>query len=274
MHNLFSLKKMIIVVTGACGLLGRQHCEAISIAGGIPIIVDIPRKDPKGYAIEINKKFGITCDGFEVDITNENQISNCLEMIQSIYGKIDGLINNAANNPQVSTENKNYSFSRIENFSLKQWNKEISVGLTGSFLCTKYFGSAINSNPNGGSIINISSDLGLIAPDQSLYRDSALPDYMQSVKPVTYSVIKSGIIGLTRYTSTYWPEKVRCNALCPGGVEYQQSPEFKENLCQKIPMGRMARVDEYQGAIIFLLSKASSYMNGAILSIDGGRTAW
>jgi NAD(P)-dependent dehydrogenase (short-subunit alcohol dehydrogenase family) len=274
MNNLFTIEKKLIVVTGACGLLGRQHCEAISIAGGIPIPLDIPEKDPKGYACEINKKFGISSIGFEVDVTNENQISNCLEKILTTYGRIDGLINNAANNPQVGAANINTSFSRIENFSLEQWNKEISVGLTGSFLCTKYFGSAINANQNGGSIINISSDLGLIAPDQSLYSDPNLPDHMQPVKPVTYSVIKSGIIGLTRYTSTYWPEKVRCNALCPGGVEYQQSAEFIKNLCQKIPMGRMARIDEYQGAIIFLLSNASSYMNGAILSIDGGRTAW
>jgi NAD(P)-dependent dehydrogenase (short-subunit alcohol dehydrogenase family) len=274
MHTLFSLEKMIVVVTGACGLLGRQHCEAISIAGGIPIILDIPEKDPKGYAFEINNKFGIACNGFEVDITNESEIKDCLEMILSTHGKIDGLINNAANNPQVSIENRGISFSRIENFSLEQWNKEISVGLTGSFLCTKHFGSAINANQNGGSIINISSDLGLIAPDQSLYRVHTLPDHLQPVKPVTYSVIKSGIIGLTRYTSTYWPEKVRCNALCPGGVEHEQSNEFIKTLCQKIPLGRMARVDEYQGAIIFLLSKASSYMNGAILSIDGGRTAW
>lgn len=274
MNSLFSLKQKVVIVTGACGLLGLQHCKAIALANGIPILLDIPQKKPEVHANEISKEFGITANGFQVDITNEDEIIKCLEKVLDVYGRIDGLINNAANNPKVEKKSKNTNFSRIENFSLEQWNQDISVGLTGSFLCTKYFGSAINSNPNGGSIINISSDLGIIAPDQSLYQEPDLPSSSQPVKPVTYSVIKSGIIGLTRYTATYWPNKVRCNALCPGGVEYQQTPDFIEKLSQKIPMGRMAKFDEYQGAIIFLLSNASSYMNGAILSIDGGRTAW
>ena len=148
------------------------------------------------------------------------------------------------------------------------WNKDIAVGLTGSFLCTKHFGNLISQNKNGGSIINISSDLGLIGPKQSLYSQN-------NVKPVSYSVVKSGIIGLTRYTATYWADKnVRCNALCPGGIENNQPEIFLRKINQEIPLGRLAKKNEYQGTIIWMLSDASNYLNGAIIPVDGGRTAW
>ena len=126
----------------------------------------------------------------------------------------------------------------------------------------------------GGVIVNISSDLGLIAPNQEIYKNELKGNDNQPVKPVTYSVIKSGIIGLTRYTATYWPTKVRCNCLCPGGIENGQNKSFIEKVSKLIPMGRLAKHEEYKSALIFMLSNASSYMNGAIISIDGGRTVW
>ena len=121
----------------------------------------------------------------------------------------------------------------------------------------------------------ISSDLGLIAPDQRIYRKSNLAEHQQSVKPITYSVIKSGLIGLTKYISTYWSDKnVRCNALSPGGVFNDQPAEFVEKISELIPLGRMANRDEYRAAIQFLCSEASSYMNGHNLVMDGGRSIW
>jgi NAD(P)-dependent dehydrogenase (short-subunit alcohol dehydrogenase family) len=273
LNNLFNLSGKVIVVTGACGLLGRSHCEAIASVGGIPVVLDLDQLQAEKFASEISQKYSVESKGLSVDITNEEQIAENANYLVSIFGKIDGLVNNAANNPKVEdSDGKN--FSRLENFPLEIWQQDISVGLTGAFLCCKHYGTKISQNPVGGVILNISSDLGLIAPDQSLYRDGSLPDHQQPVKPVTYSVIKSGLIGLTRYMATYWPEKVRCNALCPGGVEAGQSEEFLNKIKGKIPMKRMASLNEYQGALVFMISEASTYMNGSVLSIDGGRTTW
>ena len=192
------------------------------------------------------------------------------------YSKIDVLINNASNNAKVESVEKDQNFSRLENFDLEKWNQDMAVGLTGAFLCSKHFGFAISKNSNGGSIINISSDLGVIAPDQQIYQKKGLTDEQQMVKPVSYSVVKTGLIGLTRYLATYWALKnVRCNALCPGGILNDHlTDDFLKNMHQRIPMGRMANVDDYKSAIVFMISDASSYLNGAILSIDGGRSVW
>lgn len=155
------------------------------------------------------------------------------------------------------------------------WDQDIAVGLTGAYLCSKYFGYIISKNKNGGSIVNISSDLGIIAPDQSIYEEDGILHNEQTVKPVSYSVVKSGIIGLTRYIATYWADKnVRCNAMCPGGVENGQPEVFLNKLRSKIPLKRLASSDEYQGTLIWMLSNASSYLNGSIVSVDGGRTTW
>ena len=172
-------------------------------------------------------------------------------------------------------DNSEKNFSRLENFPLDVWNQDIAVGLTGAFLCAKYYGYQISQNPNGGSIVNISSDLGVMAPDQRLYAEEGVVDNRQNVKPVTYSIVKSGMIGLTRYLATYWAEKnVRCNAMCPGGVENGQPNDFLNKVNSRIPMNRLADVNEYQGTLLWMLSDASSYLNGAIVSVDGGRTVW
>ena len=274
LNSLFRLDEKVIVVTGASGLLGRKHVEAIAAYGGIPILLDLSQQAVEVLADQLKQKYGVKAAGFSVDITNEKQIEqNCIVLIKK-YGKIDGLVNNAANNPKVEDSN-NTNFSRLENFPINSWNKDISVGLTGSFLCAKHYGHEISKNPNGGSIVNISSDLGLIAPDQRLYSKSGLPENQQSVKPITYSVVKTGLIGLTRYLSTYWAKKnVRCNAMCPGGVENDQPNDFIREVSSRIPMNRMAQVNEYQGTLIWMLSDASSYLNGAIIPVDGGRSAW
>jgi NAD(P)-dependent dehydrogenase (short-subunit alcohol dehydrogenase family) len=274
LEKLFRLDNKIIVITGATGLLGRKHAEAVACYGGTPILLDLSQQAVDDFANVLNVKYKVGAVGFAIDITDEKMIKSNVERLIERFGKIDGLVNNAANNPKVE-DSKKVNFSRLENFPLNIWNDDIAVGLTGSFLCAKHYGFAISQNSNGGSIVNISSDLGLIAPDQRLYAKDGIDVNKQNVKPVTYSVVKTGLIGLTRYLATYWADKnVRCNVMCPGGVENGQPDDFLEEVNKRIPMGRMADSNEYQGTLLWMLSDASSYLNGAIIPVDGGRTAW
>ena len=274
LKSIFRLDDKVIVVTGAAGLLGTKHAEAIAAYGGTPVLLDLSKEAVEKLANTLNEKYGVNALGIVVDITDEAQVEESAERIVTNFGKIDGLINNAANNPKVEDDSEK-NFSRLENFSLDIWNQDVAVGLTGAFLCAKHYGAKIASNPAGGSIVNISSDLGLMAPDQRLYRKEGLCEELQPVKPVTYSVVKTGLIGLTRYIATYWADKgVRCNAMCPGGVENNQPSEFLKDVSSRIPMGRLAQADEYQGTLLWMLSDASSYLNGAIVPVDGGRTTW
>ncbi len=272
--SFFDLTGKVIVITGACGLLGRNHALAVASANGIPVLLDLKKNKLDSLVKEINCKFSVHSIGLKVDITSEKQVKDSCKKIISKFGRVDSLINNAANNPKMENKNKK-NFSRIENFNIKQWNNDISVGLTGAFLCAKYFGYEMSKNKSGGVIINISSDLGLVAPDQRLYQKIKTSKLKQPVKPITYSVIKSGIIGLTRYLSTYWnQENIRCNVLCPGPIENNQPEIFLKKLRLKIPLGRLAKENEYQSTLIWMLSDETSYLNGAIIPVDGGRSVW
>jgi len=270
----FSLKNKIAVITGGCGMLGIQHAEAIAEIDGIPVLFDI--KENKKEIERIKKEYETDCLFYQGDVTEENDITNFLNELEKNGNNVDILINNAALNPDPALDNagsKN-SLKRFEDFTLNEWNEEINVGLKGSFLCSKLIGNKM-SKSGGGVIINISSDLGLIAPDQRLYKIKGNSEDQQPVKPVTYPVIKHGIIGLTKYLATYWLGKnVRANALCAGGVYNNQPMEFVNKIEAQIPLGRMAEKNEYKSSIQYLSSDASKYMNGACLVIDGGRTCW
>jgi NAD(P)-dependent dehydrogenase (short-subunit alcohol dehydrogenase family) len=272
-NDLFDLTGRVAVITGGAGLLGEQHARAIASAGGIPVLVDVSGRGATERAERISTEYRVPAWGCRVDITKYDELQDFLGKLLDRFGRLDILINNAANNPRVE-ESSEVNFSRFEHFPLTQWEADLAVGLTGTFLCSQVLGSEM-ARRGAGVIVNVASDLALIAPDQRLYRQSALPAHLQPVKPVSYSVVKSGLLGLTRYLATYWSEQgVRTNALCPGGVYNGQPQDFVVRLSQLVPLGRMAHVDEYQGAILFLCSDASSYMTGAILSVDGGRTCW
>ena len=272
-QSLYDLTGRVAIITGGTGLLGRQHAEAIASAGGIPVLADILLGDTANQNDEWNNHFGESACAIQVDITKPECVKALLSEVLDRYGRIDILINNAANNPKMENRSDT-EFSRLEFFPLKQWESDLAVGLTGAFLCSQIIGSEMARQKNG-VIVNIASDLALIAPDQRLYRQAGLPDEQQPVKPVTYSVVKTGLIGLTRYLATYWADcGVRVNAISPGGIYNGQPDEFVQRLNNLIPLGRMAHRNEYQGAILFLCSDASSYMTGANLIVDGGRSCW
>jgi len=267
----FDLTNKHFVITGGTGLLGQKHAEAIAEVGGIPIILDINKNKIIEVATRLRDEYRVDALGYDCNITNENNIHRVHNLIFEKTKKINGLINNAANNPKMDS---NINSSRLEEFPIQQWYDDFNVGVTGAFLCSRIFGSTMAKN-GSGIIINISSDLGIIAPDQRLYHQEGLSEEKQSVKPVSYSVTKHAIIGLTKYLATYWAHNgVRSNTLCPGGVFADQPDDFVEKVCNLIPLGKMANKDDYKGVIQFLCSDASTYMNGATLVMDGGRTIW
>jgi NAD(P)-dependent dehydrogenase (short-subunit alcohol dehydrogenase family) len=270
--NLFDLTGRVAIVTGGAGLLGFQHGAILAAAGAHVILLDLGLANPQLRAEQLTAAHGPDCLGLAVDITSEASLLEARDAILAKFSRIDILINNAANNPKVEDQKPGQPWSRLENFPLETWNADIAVGLTGAFLCSRIFGQEMVKR-NSGVILNVASDLGVIAPDQRLYRKEGVPEDQQPVKPVTYSVVKTALIGLTRYLSTYWTaNNIRVNAISPGGVSADQPDEFTARLHQLIPMGRMAHKEEYQGAILFLCSDASSYMTGQNLIVDGGRS--
>lgn len=274
LKNHFDLTGRVAIVTGGAGLLGKQHALALAEVGAAVVIADIRQDAASRVADQISAEFPSSALPLELDVTDRESIQSAYRQILERLGRIDILINNAAIDPKVKNDGSLLEASRFEHFPLEDWNFQVSVGLTGAFLCAQVFGTHMAAN-GGGVILNIASDLSVIAPDQRLYRSEGLTEEQQPVKPVTYSVIKTGLIGLTRYLATYWANKgVRVNALSPGGVYNGQPGAFLARLTNLIPMGRMADADEYRGVVQFLCSDASKYMTGQNLMVDGGRSVW
>ena len=263
----FDLSGKRALVTGAAGLLGREHASALAEIGAQVVLTDISEAALRAAQAELEAEYGSMICTAVMDVTSTVSIARAAEAL----GPIDVLINNAAIDPKV-TSGDGLEKSRLEHFPLAEWNRQIEVGLTGAFLCAQSFGCAMAARKHG-AILNVASDLAVIAPDQRLYHKPGLPNTAQPVKPVTYSVIKTGLLGLTRYLAGYWAEDgVRVNAISPGGVFNEQPQEFVSRLINLIPMARMAERSEYRSAVQFLCSPASSYMTGQNLVVDGGRS--
>jgi NAD(P)-dependent dehydrogenase (short-subunit alcohol dehydrogenase family) len=270
----FDLTGKTALITGAAGLLGIEHASALLDSGAEVILTDVNVNNLINTKHKLAETFDILkIRIFEMDVTHVKNIHAVARTLHEDNIRVDILVNNAAIDPKVKGGQGIVETSRLENFSIEQWNLQIAVGLTGAFLCSQVFGEAMAKDGGGGVILNISSDLSVIAPDQRLYQKLNLPKNMQPVKPITYSVIKAGLIGLTKYLSTYWAENdVRCNALSPGGVYNGQDDDFVRRLTSLIPMGRMANSDEYRATVQYLCSDASKYLNGQNIVVDGGRT--
>lgn len=272
----YDLTGRTALVTGAGGLLGKQHVAALTEAGARVIVTDVGLTQAEAATTAL-RQVSPSADliALEINVTSLDSVRAANEQLAARGITVDVLVNNAAIDPKVTSAPGVMHSSRFESFPVPQWQTEIAVGLTGAMLCAQVFGGEM-AKRGRGAILNIASDLGVIAPDQRLYRQPQVTrEEEQPVKPVTYSVIKHGLIGLTKYLATYWADRgVRVNAISPGGVFNNQDPAFVERLTRLIPMGRMADVDEYRAAVQFLCSDASSYMTGQNLVMDGGRSVW
>ena len=268
----FSLTDRVAIITGGAGLLGVRHAEAVAAAGGVPVIADLDGGAAEARAEELARRAGRRVLGLRCDVTSAESIEALLDTVLTRCGRADILVNNAANNPKVEAPGED--FSRLERFPLRQWDADVAVGLTGAFLCARIIGGHF-ARQRRGVVINISSEYGLIAPDQRLYERPGIPDAEQPVKPVSYTVVKAGLHGLTMYLATYWAKQgVRVNTITLGGVENAQPADFLERAAARIPMGRMAQPDDFQGALVYLCSDAAAFVTGANLVVDGGKTVW
>ena len=260
------------LITGGGGLLGPRHGIGLSSAGAKVILADINAKGleiSKNKILEFNKKAQI--ETTILDITDLNEVTQFQQTYTSRNKYIDILVNNAALNPTTKEVGNNVT-GKIEDYDMDQWNDEINVGITGAFICSRIFGARMAEEGNG-VIINISSDLAIRAPDQRVYSPTMSFDDIQSYKPLGYSIVKTALIGMTRYLAEYWGHKnVRVNALLPGGVYNNQPQQLVENVKKRTLLGRWANVDEYEDAIVFLASESSAYMTGQSIVMDGGRS--
>ena len=267
--KIFDVKHKNIVLTGASGTLGSQYSHFLSAAGSNMILVDLYDKKNKMLEKQIVKKYHTKCKSYLADISNKEEIKNVSSKIISEFRTIDGLINNAGFTSTFAKKQTKSYVTSFEEFPLELWNKTLAVNLTGVFLCSQEFGKVMAKRKKG-VIINIASHYGLIGADQRIYGKSGLN------LSASYAASKAGIVNLTRYLASYWRKKnIRVNTLTPGGVlnRKHHSREFVKKYSERTILNRMANENEYNGAILFLISDASSYMTGGNLVIDGGWTA-
>jgi NAD(P)-dependent dehydrogenase (short-subunit alcohol dehydrogenase family) len=268
----FDVSGRTIVVTGGAGLMGREYGHALVDAGARVVLADVDEPRVEAAAEDLRAEGGIVV-GFAVDVSDEVSVAQLVDNVTASFGRIDGLVNNAAIDPKLDRDRVDQLAVTFENYPLDLWNRSLAVNLTGMFLCARAVAPIMLAQKRG-VIVNVSSTYGMVGPDQRIY-ESGRADAPRQFKPVAYSVTKSGVLGFTRYLAAYWAGTgIRVNTLTPGGVLNEQEPEFVERYSARTPMGRMAERHEYRGALLFLLSDASSYMTGSNLVVDGGWTAW
>jgi NAD(P)-dependent dehydrogenase (short-subunit alcohol dehydrogenase family) len=273
--ELFDLSGRVAIITGGAGLLGLQHAGAIAEAGGRVVIADLSAAEAERCAAEVTRTYGVEALGVGADITRKDDVEAMVAAVKDRFGRIDILINNAALTVKGGSRRAAGYFAPFEDYPQELWEDALRVNLTGAFLCCQAVGKVMVAQRTG-VILNIASDVGNISPDHRIYEGVVNPHTGTPFNtPIGYATTKAGLINFTRYLATYWADKgIRVNCLSPGGVDTGHDPAFVANVAARIPLGRMAKRDDYMGAVLFLVSDASSYMTGANLVIDGGRTAW
>lgn len=267
-EKLFNVCNKSILITGAAGILGSFYSKAFAEAGANVIVTDINKELCEQLASEIASECGKKVTPIAVDLSNEESVQQLANAVHNQFGTLDVLINNAA------TKSEHF-FYPLNDFPLLDWEKVMSVNITGMFLTAKTFGQEMASAKRG-SIINVSSIYGVVGPDQRIYEDSWYEAMGGKINtPLVYSVSKGAVLSLTRYLATYWgAQGVRTNTLTPGGVSSGQNQQFQDRYKARVPMNRMAEPEEMLGPLFFLASDASSYVNGQNIIVDGGLTAW
>jgi NAD(P)-dependent dehydrogenase (short-subunit alcohol dehydrogenase family) len=269
-QDAFDLSERIAFVTGGAGLLGAEFCRALSEAGAGLVVADIDENAAQAVAESISAT-GRSVLAVALDVTRPESVKRAVDKTLGQFGRLDVLVNSAALDPKFDPSHAGGQSGAFEDYPLEMWNQALAVNLTGMFLCSQACVRPM-LDQNAGVIINICSTYGLVGPDQRIYQKKGQPPRF---KPVYYSTTKAGVLGLTRYLASYYAGKgVRVNALSPGGVFNDHDEEFVRAYSARTLLGRMARRDELNGAIVFLASDASSYMTGANLVVDGGWTAW
>lgn len=265
----FDLAGRTAIVTGAAGLLGREFVRTLAEAGARVVAADLDHAGAETLAADLSRE-GLSVRSVSLDVRAPDSVRNCVGAALD-YGGLDVLVNSAAMDPKFDSSGSGKHSNTFEDFPLEAWNQALEVNLTGMFLTCQAAARPMREEGRG-SIINICSTYGLVGPDQRIYQRPGKP---ARYKPIYYSVTKAGVLGLTRYLSTYFAgTNIRVNALTPGGVFNDHDDEFVRQYSSRTVLGRMARKDEMNGALLFLASDASSYMTGSNLVVDGGWTAW
>ncbi|MEA4907841.1 MAG: SDR family oxidoreductase [Chloroflexi bacterium] len=273
MSDIFEKYRMngrTVIVTGGAGLLGKQFCTTLAQAGANVVVADLNEAAAENVCAGLRQS-GYPALPVQVNVTDPDSTRGMVDAALSAFGRVDVLVGSAAMDPKFDSEHEGQHGNTFEDYPLEAWKQALDVNLTGLFLCAQAVARPMVAQEYG-VIINICSTYGLVGPDQRIYERPGKPT---QYKPVFYSVTKAGVLGLTRYLATYYAGKnIRANALTPGGVYNHHDELFEHNYSARAVMGRMAKPDEMNGAILFLASEASAYMTGANLVVDGGWTAW
>lgn len=257
----FDLSGKVIVISGACGLIGRAFCEAVAQFGGHVVAADIALSKPLEFAADLEKRNGVSCMGFEVQVEDKSSVLKLKEAVLEKYGRMDGLVTGHQNKSHLI-------FEPFEQVSEENWDTVVNVNLKGTFLLCQIIGSYM-AEKGSGSIVNIPSTYSVVAPNQNLYKGTKMGC------PAAYSASKGGIDALSQYLASYWAAKgVRVNMITPHGVWNNHEEAFEKNFAQFSPMQRMSYNHEVAPALVYLLSDASSYVTGNNMLVEGGWTTW